>query len=87
MDVLVRQIVGVLLVWCLLDHNECASNDRACEQICHNSNNSHSCSCLSGYRLAKNNKTCEGIFTIYREIFTKIFSLMIHVYNIKCVAR
>ena len=43
-----------------VDHDECVTGVDACEQICHNSNSSYFCSCLSGYRLADNGKTCDG---------------------------
>ena len=44
----------------VIDYNECADNVDACEQMCHNSNSSYTCSCKSGYRLADNNRTCDG---------------------------
>ena len=42
------------------DHNECNSNAHACEHVCHNSQGSYACSCNTGYRLAANNRTCDG---------------------------
>ena len=49
----------VIILSCI-DHNECVSNVDACEQICHNSNSSYYCTCVSGYRLASNGRTCDG---------------------------
>ena len=43
-----------------LDIDECAENLHICEQQCSNSIGSYSCSCNPGYRLAANNKTCDG---------------------------
>ena len=47
-------------MFCTLDHNECLKNTNACEHECHNSHGAYYCSCTSGYRLATNNKTCDG---------------------------
>ena len=43
-----------------IDHNECLSNTHVCEQVCHNSHGTYTCTCNTGYRLASNNRTCDG---------------------------
>ena len=40
--------------------NDCAANPNACEHICHTHNDSYYCTCYSGYRLASNDRTCDG---------------------------
>jgi hypothetical protein len=44
----------------VLDINECLVNNGGCEQICRNVPGSNQCTCLSGYRLSNDKKTCEG---------------------------
>ena len=61
----------VVMIGCILeynanyhifvDHDECL-DETECEQVCHNSNGTFYCSCYNGYRLALNNRTCDGRF-------------------------
>jgi len=42
------------------DIDECASSPSPCDQGCSNSVGSYTCSCVSGFRLGSNGKTCNG---------------------------
>ena len=42
------------------DINECASSNGNCSQLCTNTFGSYNCSCLSGYALNANGRTCDG---------------------------
>ena len=42
----------------------CSTDPNACQQICHNNDDSLNCSCYPGYRLAADERTCEGIIVI-----------------------
>ena len=44
----------------ITDQDECAVNIDGCDQNCHNTNGSFSCSCNNGYRLNVDDKTCDG---------------------------
>lgn len=46
--------------------NDCAANPDACEHLCHTSNNSFYCTCYSGYRLASNGRTCDGMCACFK---------------------
>ena len=43
------------------DINECTSGSHNCAQVCTNTAGSFTCSCNSGYTLAADRRTCEGI--------------------------
>ena len=49
----------------IIDTNECLSSDHGCEDFCHNSEGSYSCSCRDGYVLNEDGRTCScgGRFT------------------------
>ena len=47
-----------------IDINECESNNGNCSQSCTNTNGSYICSCLSGYMLSVDKKTCDGKCTV-----------------------
>ena len=53
-----------MLIHIHIDHDECSKNAHECEHICHNSHGTFYCSCNTGYRLAYNNKTCDGRFAL-----------------------
>ena len=44
----------------LADINECATNNGGCEQICTNTVGSYYCSCMTGYLLRVDGRTCNG---------------------------
>jgi hypothetical protein len=52
-----REIHGLTL---LTDIDECMEDTDGCQQICTNSIGSYSCSCNIGYRLASDNRHCNG---------------------------
>jgi hypothetical protein len=43
------------------DINECNENTDACDHLCSNTVGSYTCNCRTGYRLASNGLTCNGI--------------------------
>ena len=43
-----------------IDHNECNITDHGCQQECVNTPGSFFCTCLVGYQLNGDNKTCSG---------------------------
>lgn len=47
-------------VFYLLDSDECSTTEGNCTQGCINTYGSYYCTCSSGYRLAYNNRTCNG---------------------------
>lgn len=49
-----------LLIFSSIDIDECTESTSGCDQICTNSAGSFKCSCISGYTLDSNNKTCTG---------------------------
>ena len=67
-------MVSILYMWVsvhlrvLSDTNECLTSNGNCSQICINAMGSYFCSCLSGYNLAADSRTCEGrllkLFTV-----------------------
>ena len=44
----------------LAEIDECAEGIHNCDQICHNSDGSFTCSCRQGYQLARDGTTCLG---------------------------
>ena len=45
------------------DVDECTLHNSGCSQICTNTFGSYVCSCRTGFRLATNGRSCEGILT------------------------
>ena len=43
----------------LIDIDECERNIDSCTQICINTNGSFQCSCISGYNLSSDRKSCQ----------------------------
>lgn len=44
----------------IVDINECLADNGGCEQNCMDIDGSFECACNSGYRLAMNNRSCNG---------------------------
>lgn len=44
--------------------NECAEGIHNCDQNCHNTDGSYTCSCRQGYQLARDGHTCLGEITL-----------------------
>ena len=44
----------------VLDHDECKMANHGCQQRCINRHGSYACTCVNGYRLNSDNKTCSG---------------------------
>ena len=42
------------------DIDECAEGTSGCRQVCENTSGSYTCSCQLGYRLASDNRICDG---------------------------
>lgn len=54
----------VLITPCIMifaDINECSYNRGGCEQLCINSPGHYTCSCLTGYTLQSDGKSCQGM--------------------------
>lgn len=54
----------VLITPCIMifaDINECSYNRGGCEQLCINSPGNYTCSCLTGYTLQSDGKSCQGM--------------------------
>ena len=47
----------------ILEINECSSNNGGCSQVCINTMGSYYCSCISGFTLSSNGRTCIGELT------------------------
>ena len=47
----------------LSDINECSYSRGGCDQLCNNFPGSYNCSCLQGYILQSNKKSCQGTYT------------------------
>ena len=45
---------------CIVDIDECQTDNGRCTQSCNNSIGSYECSCWDGYELANNSRTCDG---------------------------
>ena len=46
------------------DINECTLNTDGCSQGCTNTQGSYYCGCNSGYTLATNGRTCQGVYKV-----------------------
>ena len=46
------------------DVNECATNNGGCDQTCKNNVGTFACSCQSGYTLAINGLSCNGMYRL-----------------------
>ena len=56
-------IENLSVVWKHLffsDINECADGAHLCDQVCTNTDGAYRCSCLQGYQLSLDGKTCDG---------------------------
>ena len=47
-----------------VDLDECATGNHNCQQQCHNTVGSYTCSCNSGFDLNSDGRTCTGTYTI-----------------------
>ena len=48
----------------MLDINECATNNGGCSQNCTNTFGSFVCSCMAGYTLGADSRSCNGTYVI-----------------------
>ena len=46
------------------DINECETSNGGCDHLCTNHRGNYSCSCLEGYTLVHDNRTCEGNYLV-----------------------
>ena len=69
MDAMVHQLVSkfsmamietVLLIYTIIDIDECSEGIDRCAQNCHNAVGSYACSCDDGYRINEDGRTCNG---------------------------
>ena len=51
---------GVHFTWLATDIDECTANTDGCGQICVNYAGGYNCSCIAGYALGQDLKTCLG---------------------------
>ena len=61
----------LVLITCIYDSlllpsdiNECMADNGGCTQTCINIPGSYQCSCMNGYQLANDSRTCTGMCTI-----------------------
>ena len=54
------QYFSILYLLIVLDKDECRTQSHGCQQKCLNEHGSYSCTCLDGYKLNSDNKTCSG---------------------------
>ena len=59
-----RILIILQIIFIPSDTNECSTNNGNCSQICTNTNGSYMCSCVSGYQLGSNNRSCNGMHFI-----------------------
>ena len=55
--------------FCIIDIDECATENGGCNQICVNKPGSFECECRDGYELADDKKTCKGQCYLGNKIF------------------
>jgi len=53
------------------DVDECETREHGCEQTCNNLPGSYNCSCVTGFMLNNDNRTCSG--TYYLCVQTRVF--------------
>ena len=58
--------IGTIL---FVDINECATNNGNCSQYCTNTAGSYLCTCVAGYILNSDNRTCIGWFILFHSTF------------------
>ena len=44
----------------LTDIDECSNSTLNCTQLCNNTRGGYTCGCITGYKLASDNRTCFG---------------------------
>jgi len=49
-----------VIVYLILDIDECRTGTHNCEQVCVNTEGSYSCECFSGHELGSDKRTCNG---------------------------
>ena len=54
-----KQILKILCIFSS-DLDECGVSNGGCSQICRNVRGAHECDCVDGYRLADDQRTCNG---------------------------
>ena len=62
--------------------NGCRDNNGGCSQLCVTTRISHYCDCRSGYRLAADNHSCEGMYTLV--LLTVIPVKVLYMYCCTC---
>ena len=60
----------------LAEIDECAEGIHNCDQICHNTDGSFTCSCRQGYQLARDRTTCLGENVVKLELHPSMHSSM-----------
>ena len=66
----------------LTDINECSINTDGCAHSCSNTIGSYTCSCRTGYRLASNGRSCEGILGVASIIIMMLQQFCGHLYGL-----
>lgn len=51
----------------LVDTNECYGTAHGCQHNCINTHGSYHCTCISGYTLSSNLKSCLGVYDIKKK--------------------
>ena len=71
--VLITIIINKSHSFSISDDNECSGN-HGCSHGCQNTAGSYQCTCPSGYSLASNQRTCQGIDTSTKSPSLQLFS-------------
>ena len=50
-----------MLIWGIIDDDECSRNNGGCNQTCVNTEGSYNCTCISGYSLDDDEHGCSGM--------------------------
>ena len=51
---------GTTLTYYFVDHDECVTGNHTCGQRCVNHPGGYTCTCLTGFSLNNDNRTCSG---------------------------
>ena len=71
----------IYLITIVSDINECVATPSPCQQECTNYPGSYECYCRDGYRLASDNRFCNGMFPVH-PLYLWVCTLGLYRYHI-----